>query len=250
VPIHKPHEKRYAETEIVVNPYPPRKGVPTQVGSVVHNGGTVPATVKLSFGWAHFGLGIPFTTTNMVPSSVTINLAPGTTLTPTVTWTPVLAGPQCIQVILEDADGEYRPQRSQRNVNVIERPPCGVTRVYSFTVHNDSNFTRTVDIGMMTFNVPEDWQVTVDPSGSVDLGPHEDKTFTVTVLIPCATSVQQMQAQALIEELQEAAGSIPTIDVEGYIKGELVGGIELQFIPEEPEDEWMLSLPLIMRDRP
>ena len=35
-----------------------------------------------------------------------------------------------------------------------------------------------------------------------------------------------------ITRLQEEAGSVPTIDVEGYISGALVGGIEIQFMGE------------------
>jgi hypothetical protein len=132
----------------------------------------VPATVKLSFGWANFGVGIPFTTTHMSPTEVTVHLDPGDTLTPTVTWTPTLSGSHCFQVILEDVDGDYEPQRSQRNVDVVERPPCGETKVYSFTVYNDSPYTQTVDIGMITFNVPENWKVTVEPDGAIEIGPH------------------------------------------------------------------------------
>jgi hypothetical protein len=244
VPIHKPHEKRYAETEIVVDPFPPKVGVPTKVGSVVQNSGTVPATVKLSFSWAHFGVGIPFTDTNMSPSSVTVNLAPGDTLTPTVTWTPTMGGSQCIQVILEDADGEYEPQRSQRNVDVVERPPCGVTKTYTFTVHNDSPTTRTVDIGMMTFDVPEHWQIEVEPDGQIQLGPHEDREIKVKVLIPCASSLAEVRAAQRVAALQQAAGSVPTINVEGYIDGELVGGIELQF---EFDEQWTY-LPIVIKE--
>ena len=53
-----------------------------------------------------------------------------------------------------------------------------------------------------------------------------------------------------IARLQEEAGSLPTIDVEGYSYDDdgnrvLMGGIELQFEPEE-EDVY-LYLPVIMR---
>jgi hypothetical protein len=180
----------------------------------------------------------------MSPTEVTVSLNPGDTLTPTVTWTPTTGGSNCIQVILEDVDGEYRPQRSQRNVDVVERPPCGETQTYTFTVYNDSPITQMVDIGMMTFNVPADWQVEVEPDGAVQLGPYREREITVTVLIPCAADMAAARTAQLIQALQEAAGSVPTIDVEGYIQGELVGGIELQFEPAE-ESVWLLYMPAL-----
>ena len=46
--------------------------------------------------------------------------------------------------------------------------------------------------------------------------------------------------------LEEESGSVPTVDVESYIDGSLVGGIELQFTGdvEWPEE---IYLPLIVR---
>ena len=247
VPIHKPHERSYAETEIVMDPDPPQIGVPTQVGSVVQNSGEDPVTISLSFGWANFGVGIPFSTDNMSPTEVTITLQPGDVLTPTVEWVPTMGGSHCIQVILEDVDGQYEPQRSQRNVDVVERPPCGETRTYSFTVYNDSPLVQTVDIGMMTFNVPEEWEVSTDPSGSVQIGPYGQIEVEVTVRIPCAGDLQALQAQMRVAALQQAARSVPTIDVEGYIDGDLVGGIEIQFEPADDETRWTY-LPVIINE--
>jgi hypothetical protein len=150
-------------------------------------------------------------------------------------------------VILEDVDGEYEPQLSRRNVDVVERPPCGQTRTYTFAVYNDSPITQTVDIGMMTFNVPESWEVEVEPDGAVEIGPYEEIEVEVTVLIPCALDRAEMRAAQQIGALQQAAGSVPTIDVEGYIEGELVGGIELLFEPPEDAERWTF-LPLIVNE--
>ncbi len=207
VPLHKPHERGYAESEILVEPYPPRQGVPTQVSAVVQNASDVPMTVDLAFGWANFGVGIPFTTTGMVPATRSVTVGPMLTATATVTWTPVQSGHQCLLARLT-AEG-YLPQQSQRNVDVTERPPCGVTKVFTFTVHNDSLFPVTVDVGMITFNVPADWQVTVSPSPTLALGPGEDGVVTVTVRIPCPPTNQALQAQASIETIQQAAGKHP-----------------------------------------
>jgi hypothetical protein len=229
IPIHKPHEKGYSESEIFVDPYPPREGEISIVGAVVHNTSDVEQTVELEFGWADFGMGIPFTTTGMVPFSRTITLSPGMTGTPSVEWTPFQSGHQCIIVHLTDPQGVFEPQESQRNVDVIENPLCGIPQVYTFTIMNDTPLTVTVDIGMITFNVPPDWIVTTVPSGSVEIGPFGSLLVEVLVTIPCPLTLQDIFEYNKIAALQAEAGGNPIIDVEGYVDGELIGGIELQF---------------------
>jgi len=76
---------------------------------------------------------------------------------------------------------------------------------------------------MITFNVPNDWEVTIDPTGSVLVGPHDEVEIKVIVKIPCPPSLQ------VADILQRVGGGVPTIDVEGYINGELEGGIQIQF---------------------
>ena len=203
-------------------------------------------TVDLEFGWAKFGMGIPFTTTGMVPYTRTVTLYPEMTRTTGVTWTPVLAGPQCVQIRLH-SEG-YESQESQRNVDVTERPPCGETKVFTFTVYNDSPFTVTVDIGTITFNVPADWQITVTPSPTLEIDPFDEGVVTVTVQIPCPSTYQALQSLWSIQAVQQAAGSTPTIDVEGYVKGELKGGIEIQFEEPVKEQHW-IYLPLVLRNQ-
>jgi hypothetical protein len=245
VPIHKPHEPTYAESEILIDPYPPRKGKPTQVAAVLHNSSPDTVTVDLQFGWADFGIGIPFTTTGMVPVSRTVALNPEMTTTVGVTWTPVRSGHQCVQIRLQDAQQIYEPQLSQRNVDVVERPPCGETKVFTFTVRNDSPFSATVDIGLVTFNVPADWEITVVPSDTLVLDPFSEGVVTVSVRIPCPPTLAAQQARQALSALQQRAGSVPTIDVEGYTEGGLVGGIELQFSPAEGPR--LLYLPVVLK---
>ena len=244
IPLHKPHEKSYAESEIAIDPYPPQVGQETSVSVELANTGDTPAEVEVAFGWARFGMGIPFTSTGMLPPTRTVMLAPQITTTVAVTWTPSAAGHQCVLVRLNDVDGDYQEQWSQRNVDVEERPPCDVTKTFTFTVYNDSPFTATVDVGMITFNVPADWQVSVSPSGSVEIGPYGEATITVTVTIPCGSGSRSAYGQREIDALQVEAGSVPTVDVEGYIDGELAGGIEIQFVP--PEERY-LYLPILLR---
>jgi hypothetical protein len=248
VAIHKPHEKVYAESEIIIDPDPPQAGQDTQVSAVVQNNGDDPVTVNLEFGWAAFGMGIPFTTTQMTPHSQTVTVSPGMTQTATVTWKPIYSGHQCVRVFLSDAEGLYERQESMHNVEVAQGAPCGQTKTFTFTVYNDSALSVVVDIGTITFNVPADWVVIVEPSGTLTIGPHSSAKVTVTVLIPCPATLQALDAAQAISAMQEQAGGLPTIDVEAYIEGELVGGIELRFtdVMLRPNQ---LYLPVILRQQ-
>jgi PKD repeat protein len=228
IPIHKPHERSYAETEVIVDPYPPQQGQPSRVGAVVQNTGEVSWTIELEFGWADFGMGIPFTHTGMVPYTRSVTLSPHLTTTAWVTWTPSRSGHQCVQVHSIDAGGAYDPQFSQRNVDVEQRPTCGITEIYTVTMYNDSADQVTVDVGLITFNVPAEWQITVTPSSTLTLPPFGSGVITVALTIPCAAGRAQ-GAQEHIDRLQQEANSVPTINVEGYVDGQLLGGIQLQF---------------------
>jgi hypothetical protein len=248
IPLHKPHEKGYAESEISIDPYPPQLGQDSRVSTVVQNTSDVTMTVELEFGWARFGMGIPFTSTGMVPTTRSVTLGPGITDTAQVTWTPTLSGHQCVLIRLSDPDGRYEPQRSQRNVDVSEYPPCGETRVYSFTMYNDSPLTVTVDLGLITFDVPADWEVTTVPSDTMLLGGYEEGMVSVRVRIPCEAVLRASTALWRVYASEQEGGGVPTIDVEGYIDGELVGGIELRFegVIEAPR---ALYLPVILKSQ-
>ena len=244
IPIHKPHEKGYSESEIVINPYPPRKGQTTNVIAEVQNTSDVKVTVDLEFGWAQFGMGIPFTTTGMLPYTRTLTLSPNMTATAGVAWTPTASGPQCVTVNLTDPQGIYEPQQSQRNVDVVDRPDCGITRVYTFTIQNPTPISITVDIGTITFNTPADWVITIVPSSTVEIGPYGSMVVEAHLTIPCPNSTLAMTKLQRIQALQAESGGTPIIDVEGYSEGELIGGIELQF---GPKPVYYIFLPMIKK---
>jgi hypothetical protein len=204
--------------------------------------------VIVEFGWAQFGVGIPFTTTGLMPTHRVITLGPAMTTTAWVTWTPSLTGSNCIMVTVVDPAGDYEDLVSQRNVRVVDRPTCGRTLVYTFTVYNDSPFTATVDIGLITFDVPADWVVTTDPTDTLKLPPFATGVVKVMVWIPCPSTLQAQQIKQDVYALQQQAGSVPTVDVEGYNKGELVGGIELQFGEVLVPDYEFLYLPVVLRN--
>jgi hypothetical protein len=247
VPLHKPHEKGYAESEIIIDPYPPQQGVTTQVSTVVQNTSDESMTIDLEFGWAKFGMGIPFTTTGMSPYTRSVTLGPAMTQTVGISWQPSLSGHQCVLIMLSDPEGIYGPQRSQRNVDVAERPPCGETSFFTFTVYNDTPFSATVDIGLITFNVPADWEVTTIPSDTLLLDKFSSGVVAVMVTIPCPPTALARDAFHDILAIQQQAGSLPTVDVEGYIEGELVGGIEIQFAEQAAEPDTFIYLPVVKK---
>ena len=244
VPIHKPHEKVYAESEILIDPDPPQQGETTLVSAVLQNTSDVEATVNVQFGWANFGMGIPFTTTGMVDPERTITLSPMSVVNTIVNWTPTISGHQCLQVNLTDPEGIYAPQQSQRNVEVSDRPDCGMTRIYTATIMNDTPLTVTADIGQITFNVPPDWEITTEPNGSIEVGPYGKFVLTVYVTIPCPTTDEEKRYHEMIDALQAGSGSTPTIDVEGYVDGRYLGGVEFQL---RSKIENTIYLPLMMK---
>ncbi len=244
VPLHKPNEKGYSESEIMIEPYPPQEGQTTTVSAAIQNASDTPIEVELRFGWADFGMGIPFDSDGMSPASKTVTVAAESSQTVSVDWTPVQSGHQCVIVKLQDTAKIYEPQESQRNVDVLESPTCGTEKIYTFTLMNNTAQQVTVDLGLITFNVPVDWVVTTVPSGSVVVSPFSELVVEVHVFIPCAATLRDLQQHLFVSALQDIAGGTPVIDVEGYVEGELIGGIELQF---EDGVELQLYLPYVHR---
>jgi hypothetical protein len=246
IPIHRPHEKGYAESEISFDPDPPQAGQPGLVSTFVYNTSGTTVTVNLDYAWAAFGMGIPFTTTGINPSHQTITLSPGLTDTVSSVWVPSLSGYQCVQILLSDPQGRYEPQVSQRNVDVVEAPAICGTSVYTFTLANPTPYTATITIGYLDFNLPPGWTYTVSPT-EVELGPNEQTVITVTIQIPCLHTHQAWQRQNRIAALQKEANAVPILDIEGYIQGELVGGVEYRFPSALQPLGLPLYLPLIQR---
>ena len=60
VPIHRPGDPVYAESEISVHPYPPREREPTEVGVEIRNPTAETKVVTVTFSAASFGIGMSF----------------------------------------------------------------------------------------------------------------------------------------------------------------------------------------------
>ena len=93
------------------------------------------------------------------------------------------------------------------------------------------------------------WSVTTNPTDTLELGPFSEGTIEIIVVIPCGGTLQLWRSLQEIYAIQQQSRSVPTVDVEGYIEGELVGGVELRFeeyVPPEPEMP-KIYLPLILK---
>jgi hypothetical protein len=243
VPLHKPQDPPYAESEISVKPEPLVASKPATITTEVMNTSDVTQTIRVEFWVANFGFGIPFTNTNIAPTYRVITLTPGMSQTVGAVWTPPGGGHWCIQIRLRDQNNQYPDQVSQRNVDVERREwrPC-VPFTKDFWLQNSTALTVTVSIGANAINLPAGWTYSTNITETLLL-PYQGITVTLTITPPCGlTALSWLTPQGTLDT--GGASGPATIDVEGYVDGELLGGIEVQF---DAVSKWKLFLPIIRR---
>jgi hypothetical protein len=247
IPLHKPQDRPYAETEIGVSPYPLVAGKPATITTDIVNTSETTQTIRVLFGVANFGFGIPFTTTDIVPTSTMVTLGPGISQTVSAVWTRPPSGHWCIQTLLQDPDNQYPEQRSQRNVDVEQRSfkPCEPF-TKDFRLENSTDVAITVTIGASAINLPQGWTYSTNVTETV-MEPHTFITVTITITPPCGLAAMS-PLSALATMGTGGASGPPTIDVEGYNKlsGDLLGGVEVQL--EGPLLN-MIYLPIVLKQR-
>jgi len=244
IPLHKPQDPSYAESEINVHPLPLVASRPATITTDVMNTSEVTQTIRVEFYVANFGMGIPFTNTNIVPTYRVITLGPGVSQTVSAVWTPPAPGSWCIQIKLIDPNNQYPEQASRRNVHVERRDwqPC-VPFTKDFWLQNSTPLTVTVSIGSNAINLPAGWTWTTNITETV-LNPYQGITVTLTITPPCGLSAQAWLTPQGTLDTGGASGPA-TIDVEGYVDGELIGGIEVQLEAAAPE--WKVYLPIVRK---
>jgi hypothetical protein len=244
VPLHKPQDPPYAESEIGVHPLPLVASKPATITAEVMNTSEVTQSIHVEFWVASYGFGIPFTNTNIVPTYRVITLGPGISKTVGVVWTPPLPGSWCILIKLLDPNNQYPEQLSRRNVHVEQRDwqPC-LPFNKDFWLQNSTPLTVTVSIGANAINLPPGWTYSTNITQTV-LGPYQGITVTLTITPPCNLAKHTWLTPQGTLDTGGASGPA-TIDVEGYVDGELLGGIEVQIAAAPPE--WKIFLPLIRK---
>lgn len=227
VPLGQLGEPSYAESEIVIEPYPPLVGHPSTFAAQVRNNSDHTQDIAAQFGWADFGFGIPFTNTGVVPTQTVLSLGAHMTTTISAQWTPPYSGDICVQILMSNP-ATQEELRSQRNVHVEQVPESTCKPIIQeFWLQNSTPLTVTVSIGASAINLPPGWTYSTDPTEAI-LGPFEGITVTVTITPPCAIS----EAGMPIALAPEADLSVPAkLQVEGYDQnGAMVGGVELQLV--------------------
>lgn len=229
VPLGDPQEPSYAESEIVINPDPPVAGQIATFAAQVRNNSDYTQTIKIQFGWADFGFGIPFTTTNVVPTQTMIILSPNLTTTVRADWIPPYSGNICVEIILtNEQTGEEL--HSQRNVEVIEvlETQCDPI-IKEFLLVNSTAQTITVTLGAGTINLPPGWEYSFTPTEAV-LSPFESITATVVITPPCDLNAQGYLQPLSALDVNDTSNPAK-IQIEGFDQnGALVGGVELQVV--------------------
>jgi hypothetical protein len=241
VPLGNPQEPSYAESEIMISPDPPVVGQPATFGAQLRNNTDYSQTITIQYSWADFGVGIPFTNTNVTPATTTITLGPHITTTVSAEWTPLFSGNICVQIILinEETGDELH---SQRNVYAIELPevPCEPF-IKDFLLQNTSSEIITVTIGASSLNLPPGWTYSVDPA-EVVLASYEGITVTVTITPLCELST----SEGMFALVDEGKLSPAKLRVEGYDQDRvLVGGVEIQLISAVQHP---IYLPIVLRN--
>ena len=242
VPLGQLGEPSYAESEIVITPDPPVVDQPATFAAQVRNNSDYTQTINLQFGWADFGFGILFTTTNVVPTQTVITLSPHMTTTVSAQWTPPYSGHFCVQILLKNEQtGESLQQPAQCRPHRSAGNQCEPF-IKEFLLQNSTPQVVTVTIGSNAINLPPGWTYSADPDEAV-LGPFESITVTLVITPPC-----DLLANGLVSSFAGLDADSPTkIQVEGYDQnGEFVGGVEMQLITAPSR----VYLPAVMRESP
>jgi hypothetical protein len=218
VPIHRPVGPSYAENEINIFPYPPRAGEPTRLEFEARNPTAATQQIDVTFEWGNLGIGLPF---HPIDGIQTITLPPNKTGVIGINWVPPFGGEFCVRVRV-DAPFFEEPFYSARNISIVHLPdPYGPPEVFKFNIGHLGYITQPLTVTLGSVLHLPDWQVSLDPA--------------VIVLEPgqlFATAVMTLTPPADPGQLPVDGG--PVVDVEGYVKGKLIGGIRRVWRPPVP----------------
>ena len=205
VPIHRPKDPVYAESEIGIDPYPALAGVETELSVEVFNPTPNDEIIEATFSIAPFGIGLPFKTAGITPNPINIFVPAGGAARGHVLWVPPWPGKYCVQVDLKL--GDHDVIWSQRNIDVGEPLEPGFSHKLVFPVGNPTKETATIELGLIRHR--DD----IDASLSKVVLPDVKSGDTVSVTLTVSPTEQA-----------ELGTGEPILDVEAYIDGDLIGG--------------------------
>lgn len=204
-------EPPYAEEEVQIYPYPLVSNEPSTITVKVSNNASVPKTMIVRFQASpdKFGIGLDFNTF----SSKMVTVPANSSVIVATTYTPVVPGHYCIQVVVQGTDPGDPESKTQRNLDVTEDLQPGVPDDLVFNVGNPTGSPG--DINLVVNNSCPGWTTTVDPLLIEDAQPGEVYTATLTVTPPSPVTL----------------GTGCQIDVQGWIGDEFIGGIRKLDVP-------------------
>jgi hypothetical protein len=106
--------------------------------------------------------------------------------------------------------GGLAPDQTQAGANTMAQIYNLVTTVQ---LANPNLTTSLIDLRARRIDLPADWTVDISPA-QISLGPGEQTTVTVSIIAGSPL----------------AQGSRPSVAVEGYISGQLIGGVTLEVV--------------------
>lgn len=190
----------YVQGGIAVEPYPLISSHETEFCAQVKNADDTEHEALLGFYVAEMGVGLPFSPIG----EVGILAPPGGITQGCVTWTPPTSGAKSIQVRL--MMNGYDDMVRERNLDINENLQPGVPRSREFLVGNPAETTVTINIGLILHLLG--WSVELSQDSFPDMGPGEVMSATLTIIPP--------------DDLPQ--DTVPIVDVEGFIGGEIIGG--------------------------
>lgn len=204
-------EPPYAEEEVQIYPYPLVSNEPSTITVKVSNNAAVAKTMVVRFQVSpeKFGIGLNFNTF----STKVVTVPANSSVIVATTYTPVVPGHYCIQVVVQGTDPGDPEIKTQRNLDVTENLQPGVPDDLVFNVGNPT--AATADIDLVVDNTCPGWAATVDPAVLSDMAPGEVRDATLTVTPPSPATL----------------GTTCHIDVQGWIGDELIGGIRKIDVP-------------------
>lgn len=204
-------EPPYAEEEVQIYPYPLVSNQPSTITVKVSNNAPTPKTVVVRFQTSpdKFGIGLDFSTF----ATKTVTIPANSSVIVATTYTPVVPGHYCIQVVVQGTDEGDPEIRTQRNLDVTENLVPGEPDDLVFNVGNPTD--EVADIHLVVDNTCPGWMAVVNPALLEDVAPGEVYTATLTVTPPASATL----------------GTACHIDVQGWIGDELIGGIRKLDVP-------------------
>lgn len=218
-----PEPLPYIAGSIFVNPYPPSFGQNTTIGVTLHN----PYNYTLSLSRLDFqvsGLTVGGTDWTSVGFQSNITLSANETNVFTTTWIANVNGHHCVRVVSTYLTGQS--MTLQRNLDVENGILQGQTGQVSFSISNPYQTDKNVTVKVIA-QLPAGWETGIEINSQ-----EYNISSDITINLPPGG---QVNAVLSVDSSQGQAGQA-VVDVEGYIDGQLIGGIQktMETLPPTP----------------